>query len=72
MKQVYSSRQVPPQPVENWHCQDEAMIDHLVRLLMEPNSRYGTPHSAFTSTGLPIEEQIRKAWRPDSMGLAMF
>ncbi len=72
MKQVPSSRQVPHQMIESWHCHEEAMIDHLVRLLTEPNSRYGTSHSAFTSTGLPIEDQIRKAWRPDSMGLAMF
>ena len=72
MKQVRASRQVPRQVIENWHCHEKATIDHLVRLLTEPNSRYGTPHSAFTSTGLPIEDQIRKAWRPDSMGLAMF
>ncbi|MGD9617821.1 MAG: hypothetical protein AB7H90_21965 [Alphaproteobacteria bacterium] len=72
MKQVRSSRQVSPQIIESWHCREEATIDHLVRLLTEPNSRYATAHSAFTSTGLPIEEQIRKAWRPDSRGLAMF
>jgi hypothetical protein len=40
--------------------------------LTEPNSRYGIAHSAFTPTGLPIEDQIRKAWRPESLGLAMF
>ena len=72
MKQVRSSRQVSPQIIESWHCREEAMIDHLVRLLTEPNSRLGNIHSAFTATGLPIEEQIRKTWRPDSMGLAMF
>jgi hypothetical protein len=72
MKQVPSSRQVSPQVIESWHCHEEATIDHLVRLLTEPNGRFGIVHSAFTSTGLPIEEQIRKAWRPDSMGLAMF
>ena len=68
MKQVRSSRQV----IESWHCHEEATIDHLVRLLTEPNSRYGIAHSAFTPTGLPIEDQIRKAWRPETLGLAMF
>ena len=72
MKQVRSSRQVPPQTIESWHCHDEATIDHLVRLLTEPNSRFGNAHSAFTAAGLPIEDQVRKTWRPDLMGLAMF
>ncbi|MGE0260200.1 MAG: hypothetical protein AB7H71_10180 [Alphaproteobacteria bacterium] len=72
MKQVRSSRQVPPQIIENWHRHEEALIDHLVRLLTEPSSRYGFHHSAFTATGLPIEEQIRKRWRPDATGLAIF
>ena len=72
MKQVRSSRQVPPQAIENWHYHDEATIDHLVRLLTEPNSRVSNIHSAFTASGLAIEDQIRKAWRPDSVGLAMF
>jgi hypothetical protein len=72
MKQVRSSGQVPPQAIESWHCHDEATIDHLVRLLTEPNSRVSNVHSAFTASGLAIEDQIRKAWRPDSVGLAMF
>jgi hypothetical protein len=72
MKQVRSSSQVPPQAIESWHCHDEATIDHLVRLLTEPNSRLSNVHSAFTASGLAIEDQIRKAWRPDSVGLAMF
>ena len=72
MKQVRSSRQVPRHVIESWHCHEEATIDHLVRLLTEPNSSYGNAHSAFTATGLPIEDQIRKAWRPESLGLAMF
>jgi hypothetical protein len=55
-----------------WHCHDKAMIDHLVRLLTEPDSRYGNAHSAFTTTGLAIEDQIRKAWQPGPVGLAMF
>jgi len=28
--------------------------------------------SAFTATGLAIEDQVRKAWRPWSAGLAVF
>jgi hypothetical protein len=72
MEQVRSPRQVPPQIIESWYCCEKATIDHLVRLVTEPNSRYGNAHSAFTSTGLVIEDQIRKAWRPESRGLAMF
>ena len=68
MSQVQSSRQA----IEKWHRHEEATIEHLVRLLTEPNSRYGVVHSAFTPTGLPIEDQIRKAWRPETLGLAMF
>ena len=72
MKQVRSSRQVPLHVIESWHYHEEATIDHLVRLLTEPDSRFSNVHSAFTPTGLAIEDQIRKAWRPESLGLAMF
>jgi hypothetical protein len=71
MKQVPSSRQVPRQTIESWHRREKATIDHLVRLLTEPSSRYGYAQSAFTSTGLAIEDQIRKAWRPQSLRQAM-
>jgi hypothetical protein len=72
MKQVRSSRQVPPQTTESWPCQEEATIDHLVRLVTASNSRFGSIHSAFTATGLAIEDQVRKSWRPQSRGLAIF
>jgi hypothetical protein len=68
MKQVPSSRQA----IESWHLHEKATIDHLVRLLTEPKSRYGYAHCAFTSTGLTIEDHIRKAWRRETLGLAMF
>ena len=52
--------QVPPQVIESWHCHDEATIDHLVRLLTEPNSRFGNIHSAFTAAGLHVSRKRRK------------
>ena len=38
----------------------------------DPKTPAGTTHSAFTSSGLAIEDQVRKAWRPNSAGLAVF
>jgi hypothetical protein len=55
-----------------WHRREKATIDHLVRDIGETKSATGTTHSAFTSSGLAIEDQVRKAWRPCSAGLATF
>ena len=68
MKQARSSRQL----VKLWHRREKATIDHLVRAVgTEPKTATAT-HSAFTASGLAIEEQVRKAWAPWSRGLAMF
>jgi hypothetical protein len=55
-----------------WHRREKATIDHLVRSIGEPKSAAAGTHSAFTSWGASVEEQVRKAWRPCSIGLAMF
>jgi hypothetical protein len=68
MKQHRSSRHV----IRLWHRREKATIDHLVRRIGEPQSAPGTIHSAFTPSGLAVEDQIRKAWQPPSAGLAMF
>lgn len=69
MKQLRSSRHL----IKMWHRREKATIDHVVRSIgCEPESAAATTHSAFTSSGLPVEDQVRKAWRPYSAGLAMF
>ena len=68
MNKVRSSRQL----IRGWHRNEKATIDHLVRVLGEEKNESSKAHSAFTPSGLPIEDQIRKASRPGSAGLAMF
>jgi hypothetical protein len=68
MNQDRSSRHV----IRLWHRREKAMIDHLVRALGDPQAVPGSTHSAFTASGLAVEDQVRKAWRPPSAGLAMF
>jgi hypothetical protein len=55
-----------------WHRREKATIDHLVRTAGDAKGASRTTHSAFTSSGLAVEEQVRKAWQPGSMGLAIF
>jgi hypothetical protein len=54
------------------HIREEAIIDHLVRVLSPKADVKGTTHSPVTSSGLSVEEQIRKEWHPGLGGLAMF
>jgi len=68
MKQLRSSRQL----IKMWHRREKAMMDHLVRTVEPIKNPSGTTHSAFTASGLAVEDQVRKACRPLSVGLAMF
>jgi hypothetical protein len=68
MKQLRSSRHL----IKMWHRRDKATIDHLVRTIGDGKNSSGTTHSAFTASGLSIEDQVRKAWQPVSAGIAMF
>ena len=68
MKQLSSSRHLR----KMWHRREKSTIDHLVRSLGDAKISSATTHSAFTASGLAIEEQVRKAWQPCSAGLAMF
>ena len=56
------------------HVREKATIDHLVRDVYEPKvpDDEHTTHSPTTSTGLPIEEQVRKEWDPRKGGLPTF
>ena len=68
MKNLRSSRHL----IKMWHRREKATIDHLVRTLRDKKSTTETGHSAFTDSGLAIEDQVRKAWAPSPVGLAMF
>ena len=68
MKQLRSSRHL----IRTWHRREKATIDYLVRSIDPANNPARAKHSAFTASGLAIEDQVRKAWRPVSVGLAMF
>ena len=69
MKRPLSSRQI----IKMWHRREKVTIDHLVRAMgAAKSSAAGTTHSAFTSSGLAVEDQVRKAWRPGPMGPAIF
>jgi hypothetical protein len=69
MKQLRSSRHL----IRMWHRREKATIDHVARAVrIEPKPVSGTLHSAFTASGLAVEDQVRKAWRPGPLGLAMF
>ena len=68
MKQLRSSRHL----IRTWHRREKATIDHLVRSINPVENPPTTVHSAFTASGLAIEDQVRKAWQPATAGLAMF
>ena len=69
MKQLRSSRHL----IRMWHRREKATIAQVARAVdAAPKVVTGTMHSAFTATGLAVEDQVRKAWRPYSAGLAMF
>jgi hypothetical protein len=56
------------------HMREKATIDHLVRHVYErkaPDEKH-TDRSPTTSTGLPVEDQVRKEWDPRKGGLPIF
>ena len=56
------------------HVREKATIDHLVRDVYElkaPDETHAE-HSPTTSTGLPVEDQVRKEWDPRKGGLPTF
>jgi hypothetical protein len=56
------------------HVREKATIDHLVRDVFEPKAldEGHTARSPTTSTGLPVEDQVRKEWDPRNSGLPIF
>jgi len=56
------------------HIREKATIDRLIRGVRKPSAPppdQPEPGST-TSTGLPVEDQIRKEWGPDKGGLPIF
>src|ERR1700745_2687505 len=54
------------------HVREKATIDHLVRAVWTKADERGTTHAPVTSSGLSVEEQVRKQWHPGLGGLALF
>jgi hypothetical protein len=56
------------------HVREKAPIDHLVWDVYEPKApdEKHTEGSPTTSTGLPVEDQVRKEWDPRKGGLPTF
>jgi hypothetical protein len=56
------------------HVREKATIDHLVRNVHKPKpaDERHTENSSTTSTGLPIEDLVRKEWDPRKGGLPVF
>ena len=53
------------------HIREKAVIDNVAKDVHEPKPADDGPavHSPTTSTGLPVEEQVRKEWDPSKGGL---
>ena len=56
------------------HMREKATIDHLVQDVYKPNPAEKEHHerNPTTSSGLPVEDQVRKEWDPRKGGLPVF
>jgi hypothetical protein len=63
-----------PSRTQRRHVREKATIDHLVQEVYEPKTpdEKHVERSPTTSTGLPIEDQVRKEWDPRKGGLPTF
>jgi hypothetical protein len=63
-----------PDRTHKRHVREKATIDHLVEGVSKPPApeEKHPEHSPTTSTGLPIEDQVRKEWDPRKGGLPTF
>jgi hypothetical protein len=55
---------MPPDRMKRRHVREKGVIDHLADKVFEPTASIDErpTHSPTTSTGLPVEEQVRKEW----------
>ena len=64
-----------PERTRRRHVREKATIDHLVQDVYKrsPADDEKHPgHSSTTSSGLPVEDQVRKDWDPRKGGLPIF
>jgi hypothetical protein len=63
-----------PERTQKRHVREKATIDHLVQDVYKPKTpdEKHASHSPTTSTGLPVEDQVRKEWDPRRGGLPVF
>jgi len=63
-----------PERTHKRHVREKATIDHLVQDVSKPTAadEKQSEHSPTTSTGLPVEDQVRKEWDPRKGGLPTF
>ena len=64
MQDLRSTRRL----IQKWHRREKATLDHLVSSIGQTAASGGRVHSPVTASGLVVEEQIRKAWQPNSSG----
>ena len=53
-----------PERTQRRHVREKATIDHLVQDVYKPKppDEKHADYSPMTSTGLPVEDQVRKSW----------
>jgi hypothetical protein len=63
-----------PDRMERRHVREKTIIDHVADKLFEPTSADDghTVQDPKTSTGLPVESQVRKEWNQHNGGLPIF
>jgi hypothetical protein len=63
-----------PERTQRRHVREKATIDHLVQDVYQPKpiDKRHREHSPTTSSGLPVEDQVRKEWDPRKGGLPVF
>ena len=65
----------PHDRMERRHVREKAVIDHLADKMYDPEGSADdgpVVQNPTTSTGLPVEEQVRKKWNPRKGGLPTF
>jgi hypothetical protein len=61
--------------MERRHVREKTIIDHLAERVFDTAASVDDEHTvqkSNTSTGLPVEGQVRKEWNPRKGGLPIF
>jgi hypothetical protein len=63
-----------PERTQRRHVREKATIDHVVQDVCKPKptDKKHHEHNPTTSSGLPVEDQVRKEWDPRKGGLPVF